>query len=123
PRAVGRGRAGGARRGTRLAGTGVVRPDRPRGVLPGEGRLDAGGQAHLLGLRGPGRMPGVRPDARRALGYLGRPLGEGASAPAPRRRLTHRPATATERTRSSVRSTYPTPRWLTSEAAPPVAPP
>ncbi|CAA9329036.1 MAG: Transcription_WhiB, partial [uncultured Frankineae bacterium] len=76
------GRPGGRRRRSAgLAGAGAVRPDRPRGVLPGEGRVDEGGQAHLRRLRGQGRVPGVRPGSGRALRHLGRDVRAGAPAP------------------------------------------
>ena len=74
--------------GAGLAGACALRPDRPRGVLPGEGRLHPGGQADLLGLRGAGRVPGLRAGARRALRHLGRALRAGAPPPASSRGLT-----------------------------------
>jgi hypothetical protein len=56
-----------------------VLTDRPRGLLSGEGWVNPRGQAHLLTLRGPGGLPGVRAGARRALRDLGWALGTGAS--------------------------------------------
>ena len=35
-----------------MAGARTVRPDRPRGVLPGKGGIDQGGQEGLPDLRG-----------------------------------------------------------------------
>src|SRR5271157_1867668 len=46
--------------------------DRSGGVLPGKGRIDPGGEASVPELRGPGRVPGVRARARRAVRHLGR---------------------------------------------------
>ena len=69
--------------GAGLAGACALRPDRPRGVLPGEGWLHPGGQADLLRLRGAGRVPGLRAGARRALRHLGRAVRAGAPPPAP----------------------------------------
>ena len=65
-----------------------MRPDRPRGLLPREGRLDPRGQAHLHRLRGPRRVPGVRARARRAVRHLGRVVRARAAAPQAPRRLT-----------------------------------
>src|SRR5207248_9297681 len=48
-----------------------VLADRPGGILPGEGRLDPGGQADLHALRSAHGMSGVRARARRAFRYLG----------------------------------------------------
>ena len=100
------GRSGRGRRGAGLAGTGAVRPDRPRGVLPGEGRLHPGGQAHLLGLRGAGRVPGVRAGARRALRHLGRAVRAGAPPPAPRRRLTRASTAAAGRAPGEAKAAF-----------------
>jgi hypothetical protein len=66
----------------------IVRSNRPRGVLPREGRLDPRGQANLPGLRGAGPVPGVRAGPRRALRHLGRPFRAGASPPQARDHLT-----------------------------------
>src|SRR5690606_41027399 len=57
---AGLGPAGGVMEGPR-----VVRADGPGGVLPGEGRLDPGGEADLLAVRGQVRVPGVRAGADR----------------------------------------------------------
>ena len=67
---------------------GPVRPDRPGGLLPGEGRLDPGGQEGLPRLRRPGRVPGVRAGQRRALRHLGRAVRARAPAAEEERRLT-----------------------------------
>src|SRR3954468_1227767 len=62
------------RRGSGLAGARTLRTDRPRGVLPREGRLDQGGQEGLPDVRRTRRVPRVRLDERRALRNLGRAL-------------------------------------------------
>src|SRR4051794_13996106 len=72
-----------------MAGAGAVRRDRPRGVLPGEGRLDPRGEEDLHRLRGQGRVPRVRAVQRRAVRHLGRALRAGAPPAAPPRCLNH----------------------------------
>ena len=67
------------RRRGRLAGAGAVRPDRPGGVLPREGRLDPGGEEGLPRLRRARRVPGVRAGQRRAVRHLGRAVRARAS--------------------------------------------
>ncbi|CAA9290448.1 MAG: Transcription_WhiB, partial [uncultured Friedmanniella sp.] len=74
--------AGGRRRRRgrpRLAGARAVRPDRPGGVLPREGRLHPRGQEGLPLLRRPRRVPRVRAAERRALRDLGRAQRAGAA--------------------------------------------
>src|SRR2546423_1220871 len=66
-----------------LAGTSPVPRVRPRGVLPREGRVLAGGQADLFRLPGPDRVPQLRAAQGRALRRVGRhererTLAEGA---------------------------------------------
>ena len=70
-----------------------MRADRPRGVLPREGRLHQGGQEGLPDLRRPRRLPRVRADERRAVRHLGRSLRARAPQAEEARRLqTHRGA-------------------------------
>ena len=64
-----------------------VRADRSGGVLPGEGRVDPGGEEGLPRLRRPGRVPGVRADERRAVRHLGRPVRARAPPAEEERRL------------------------------------
>ena len=62
----------------------ALRADRPRGVLPREGRLDPRRQEDLHHVRGQGPVPRLRARERRALRHLGRPLRARAPPPAPR---------------------------------------
>src|SRR3954468_14835419 len=72
---------------TGLAGERTLRPDRSRGILPGEGWLHPGGQARLPDVRRPRGLPRVRLDERRALRHLGRALRARAPQAQEARRL------------------------------------
>ena len=89
---------------TRVAGACAVRADRPRGVLPREGRFHEGGQEGLPHLRGPDRVPGVRTDERRAVRHLGRSLRAGAPQAEEARRLSVQRRSSTESARASARA-------------------
>src|SRR5690606_9033635 len=56
-----------------MDGSRAVRADRPRGVLPGQGRLDTPGEDHLPPLRGAAGVPGLRARRRRAARRMGGP--------------------------------------------------
>ena len=123
-----------------LAGARAVRPDRPGGVLPREGRLHPRGQEGLRRLRGPVRVPGVRAGQRRAVRHLGRAVRAGAPQAEEARRLVrdrfgtivpvscdsdplalHRPRSPCPRRRSlgppAPRSTRPSPPCRSSATA------
>ena len=68
----------------RLADRRAVRADRPRGVLPGEGRIDARREEDLHHVRGQGPVPRIRAAERRALRHLGRPVRARAPSAAQR---------------------------------------
>src|SRR5664279_3761338 len=70
-----------------MARTGALCADRPGGLLPGEGRLDPGGEEDLHGLRGAGGMPVLRAGARRTIRHLGWVERTGTPPPQARRGL------------------------------------
>ena len=93
--------------GRPMAGACPVRADRPRGVLPREGRLDARGQADLPGLRGARRMPRLRAGPRRALRHLGRSVRAGAPSHQARHHLTRVAALSKPGARASDPNPHP----------------